>query len=270
MSDQSQAVPNGNAADPPSPNNGDAKGRPRPEPQFQLPTDRVAFDKQMDFLLAYAAASDQGRKAVSNEDVALLVKMKASTVSLANAFFVKMGFLSKSGREYLPAKEVLDMKLANEWDATNAPQKLAPIIERSWFAQALRAKLDLRAVDESEAISDLAQKAGAGPEYKNQIKTLIDYMEISGIIRRDGMQIVLVRRRPVDNRAGDEVPVDNKTQTQATGSANESHSGQTGSVHFSCEINIDLAQMATWEPSRITAFFTGLAGAIAAQKGANR
>ena len=41
-------------------------------------------------------------------------------------------------------------------------------------------------MDETEAVSDLAQRAGAGPEYKNQIKTLIDYMVAAGIVRRDG------------------------------------------------------------------------------------
>ena len=78
----------------------------RPEPQETLPTDRVAFEKQMQFLLAYAAASENGTKGVSNDTVAELVKMKSSTVSLANAFFVKSGFLTRSGREYIPAKEI--------------------------------------------------------------------------------------------------------------------------------------------------------------------
>src|SRR5229473_2233704 len=80
----------------------------RPEPQETLPTDRVSFEKQMQFLQAYAAASESGARGVSNEQVASIVGMKPSTVSLANAFFVKSGFLARSGREYIPSKEVLE------------------------------------------------------------------------------------------------------------------------------------------------------------------
>ncbi len=244
----------------------------RSEPNQTLPTDRIAFDKQLQLLLAYAAASDSGRKAVSNEEIADLVepKMKASTVSLANAFFTKTGLLSRSGREYTPAKEVLDFKLANEWDAATAAFKLAPLMERTWFAQALRPKLEMRQIDESEAISELAQRASAGPEYRNQIKTLIDYLAVSGVVQRDGNLIALARRR------GDasEAAADKPAPAQAAGAEpspppnmDQIPFGQVGSIKFSVAINVDMKQMVTWEASRISAFFTGLAQVLAAQKG---
>src|SRR5262245_55574709 len=95
-----------------------------PEPTQPLPTDRITFEKQLMLLRAYVAATDQGTKAASNEDVGAVIKMQGSTVSLGNAFFVKNGFLTRSGRGYVPAKEVLDYKLAYEWDAATSGIKL--------------------------------------------------------------------------------------------------------------------------------------------------
>lgn len=244
----------------------------KPEPTVPLPTDRVSFEKQLQFLRAYAAASNNGAKAVSNEDIAAIVDMKASTVSLANNFFVKNGFLSRSGREYVPAREVLDYKLGYDWDAATGSHKLAPLIERTWFAQGLRPKLELRAIDETEAIGDLAQKINAAPEYRSQIKTLIDYMVAAGIVSREGGQIVLIRRRQETGGESNEEKSAVPHNPQSTTSAqvedlSQLPFGQVGSIKFSVAINVDMTQMANWEASRITAFFTGLAQVLAAQKG---
>jgi hypothetical protein len=254
-------------------NGGPSESRPRLEPTQPLPTDRIHFDNQLKFLQAYASASNQGSKPVTNEDVALAVSMKASTVSLANNFFVKIGFLQRSGREYLPAKEVLDYKLALEWDSPTAAHKLAPIVERSWFGQALKPMLDLRSMEESEAISILAQRATAPKEYRGQLKTLIDYMVVSGMVSREGSMLSLVRRRP--NEAP---PLESNPERPPASAARPSDEagatdlselpfGQVGSIKFSVSINVDMTQMAQWEPQRIAAFFTGLAQVIASQKG---
>lgn len=259
------------AAPGPAPNE---SPKPRSEPQQALPTDRITFLNQLKLLRAYAAASNGGTKRVSNEDVAAVVEMKASTVSLANSFFVKNGFLIRSGREYTPTKEVLEYKLAHEWDESTAALKLGPLVERTWFAQALKPKLDLRPMEESEALSDLAQRASAGPEYRNQIKTLIDYMVTSGMVSREGTILSLVRRRPGEAPslplAEDEKPAPPPVKPPADEPSADLATlpfGQVGTIKFAVTINVDITQMSQWEPQRLAAFFTGLAQVISAQKG---
>ena len=240
----------------------------RPEPQEQLPTDRIAFDKQLKFLLAYAAASDNGAKAVSNEDVAGLVEMNASTVSLANAFFVKMGFLARSGREYTPAKEVLEFKLADEWDPEGAPAKLAPLVERSWFAQALRPKLQMRPVDEVEAISDLAQRAMVTPDYKPQLKMLLNYLTRTGLVRQDGDKLTWIRKGHDTSESKPTPPTEKPRPSFGGGShAEQPPIGGQGGINFSVNIAVSAADIGRWSPERIQAFFSGLAAVLAAKAG---
>jgi hypothetical protein len=251
--------------------NGTAEPKVRSEPQQPIPSNRIHFDNQLKFLRAYAAASNQGAKPVSNEDVAAVVEMQASTVSLANNFFIKNGFLIRSGRELLPAKEVLEYKLAHDWDPNTAAHKLAPLVERSWFGQALKPKLDLRPMEEGEAIADLAQRANVGPEYRGQIKTMIDYMVTSGMVARDGAMLTLNRRRPNESTTEPTVeksaPLAPKAADDGNVDLGQLPFGQVGSIRFAVSINVDMTQMSQWEPHRITAFFTGLAQVIASQKG---
>jgi hypothetical protein len=241
----------------------------KPEPQETLPTDRVAFGKQMQFLLAYAAASENGAKGVSNETVAELVKMKSSTVSLANAFFVKSGFLTRSGREYIPAKEVLEYKLATGWNDPNAAHKLAPLIERTWFAQALRSKLEMRGVEETEAIGALAQRAVVTPNYEPQLRTLIEYMTVGGVIRKEGTLLILNRRGPASfpEPAADHKEERPKDAALSQPATNSGPFMGRGSISLAVNIEVDMAEVATWRPERIAAFFSGLAAVVAAKRG---
>jgi hypothetical protein len=241
----------------------------RPEPQETLPTDRVAFGKQMQFLLAYAAASENGTKGVSNETVAELVKMKSSTVSLANAFFVKSGFLTRSGREYIPAKEVLEYKIATGWNDPNAAHKLAPLIERTWFAQALRSKLEMRGVEESEAIGDLAQRAVVTRDYEPQLRTMIEYMTVGGVVRKEGTLLILNRKDPASfaESAADRKEERPKEAAPPQPAANSGPFMGRGSISLAVNIEVDMAEVATWCPERIAAFFSGLAAVVAAKRG---
>lgn len=268
------SAPAPEAKPPEAPNGATAQSKAPPAPQQPLPTDRITFDKQLKLLRAYVSASDGGAKAATNEEVGAVVEMKGSTVSLGNAFFVKNGFLIRSGRGYIPSKEVLEYKLAHDWDAATAGSKLAPLIERTWFWQVLKPKLGLRPIDEGEALNDLALKIGARPEYKNQIKTLLDYLLLAGSILREGTTLTLVRRRPgetayeappAEERASSPPPP--KSQDEAAPDLAALPFGQVGSIKFAVSINVDMTQMVQWDPHRISAFFTGLAQVIAAQKG---
>lgn len=240
----------------------------RTEPKEVLPTDRIAFDKQLQLLRAYAAASDDGARPVSNDDVAKLVDMNASTVSLANSFFSKVGFLTKSGREFAPAREVLEYKRATDWGADNAAEKLTAIVERAWFAQALRAKLQMRPVDVEEAIADLAQRAEVSPKYRPQLRMLINYLDTSGIVIREGNQLILVRRNQdtIRHEAQPE-PTSSPPTPPPQNSVVEPRSTNPtfGGINFNVSISADMAEISRWPPDRIAAFFDGLAKVIAAR-----
>src|SRR5437879_2468995 len=68
------------------------KPKPGPKPAGErptkyLPTPRITFNKQLDILRAWAAASGPTGRVASNGAVAEIVKMQPSTVSLAKPFF---------------------------------------------------------------------------------------------------------------------------------------------------------------------------------------
>src|SRR5947199_4851281 len=120
-----------------------------------LPTDRISAPKQLDLLRGWAAASGPSNKPVTNEDVSAIVKMAPSTIQMANAFFVDLGFLQKSGPTYVPCAEVMSFNRAHEWNPENAPHKLATIVEQSWFGQAILPRLAFASISEREAIEAL-------------------------------------------------------------------------------------------------------------------
>src|SRR5690242_20052012 len=118
-----------------------------------LPTDRVGFSKQLQLLRGYAAiVAQSGNRVVNNPEVAELVGIHQNTSNLAHPFFVDVGFLTRQGTGYAPSAEVVSYGKAFNWNAETAPQKLAPLIRRSWFAQAVLPKLAMGQLSEREVI----------------------------------------------------------------------------------------------------------------------
>src|SRR5258708_6814325 len=76
------------------------------KPTKSLPSERITFSRQLDILRGWAAASGPLRKAVSNNEVAKIVDMQPTTVSMLNAFFASTGLLVKTEGGYVPAEEV--------------------------------------------------------------------------------------------------------------------------------------------------------------------
>src|SRR5271157_4144845 len=81
-------------------------------PAKVLPTDRIAFPRQLDLLRAYAIASGPTGKAVSLNDVASVMKLTASTISLANPFFTDIGLIARIEGGFVPAAEVISFNRA--------------------------------------------------------------------------------------------------------------------------------------------------------------
>lgn len=158
-----------------------------------LPTDRVAFVKQLDILRAAAAASGPSRNPVSNEDVAKVVNIHFGSVSTCNPFFLETGFISRQKLQNVPCDEVFAYAERFEWEQEKAAHKLAPVLRKSWFFTSLSPKLAFRSLSMDEAISFLADEAGATKEHKDQLAILIDYLRVAGLVSVDGTVISLIK-----------------------------------------------------------------------------
>jgi hypothetical protein len=231
-----------------------------------FPTARISFDKQIVILQAYAAAAGPNGKAVSNKEVAALVKMTSETVSLSNAFFSNIGLILKVDGGYIPAPEVVHFQLAHQWNPEKAGHKLAPIIERAWFTQRLLPKLRMGPLDKIAAIADLAEVASAPPKYGPQMTLLLDYMEFAGIVQQDNTGMYMVTGL-VGSREAIPVP-DPPIMTQTIvrpASWTPSFAPTEGVIQFQVSVKVSMAELSGWSADRITAFFGGVAQVMAAK-----
>jgi len=255
------------------------KAGDRSRPRYYLPTNRIAFEKQLNILRGYAAASGASMKPVTNDEVAKVVStFTSSTISLANAFFVDSGLLSRTDQGLVPSGAVTSFARAWEWSAATAGQKLAPVLQRTWFAELLFPLLSFRSLSEDEAISELGSHANAGTEYRTQLKILIDYLEAANLVRRDNGSIRLVNgNAPVPSSSSDEDPQKDTTSSgSGDGSGREAPSRNPalttsfaqptqGIINFHVDVRVDMAEFSDWSPERITAFFGGVAQVLAAK-----
>src|SRR5438874_495489 len=92
------------AADSESPESGASNGgrgkQDKARPTRYLPSDRIAFPRQLEVLRAYGALSGSAGKPVTNRQVADMLKMSESTVALMNPFFHDNGLLRRSDRGF--------------------------------------------------------------------------------------------------------------------------------------------------------------------------
>lgn len=244
------------------------------KPERYLPSERITFRRQLDLLRGYAAASNDGGKSVTNKEVATFVEMTESTASIANAFFIQNGFLTKAATGLLPNADVIAFKRAHSWDAATAAHKLAPTVQRSWFGQALLPRLSMSPLEEDRAIQVLAEAANALPKYKQNLRILLEYMSAAGLIVREGTQIRAARNipdavMPVEEEtmpasaelavAPDPVPQGAGVQTMYNQSLT------SGVIQFQINVRVDLKEISGWRPERIAAFFSGIAQVVAAK-----
>jgi hypothetical protein len=244
------------------------------QPTKRLPTTRIKFQKQLDIIRAYGIKSQNGTRAASYRDVALVVGIHANTVSLMVGFLVENGFLERMGSETMPVKPVLDFAQAYNWAAETAPRKLAPIIRNSWFGGILLTKLAFRSMSEDEAIAELGGAISADKEWRSNVAMLIEYAVAAALVRRDGTQLSLGEeasthptepgppRQERTSEQRDDSPAPRSTAAVATGFMTTE-----GAVQFHVSIRVSMQEMAGWTPDRITAFFAGLAQVLAAKKG---
>jgi hypothetical protein len=243
----------------------------RNKPERFLPTERIKFERQLELLRAYAAASGPAVKAVTNREVATFVNMTESTTSMANAFFTQSGFLQKTAEGLVPAPEVVSYQRAFQWNPEKASHKMAPLVLRTWFGEALIRRLTLKPMEEEQAIQTLAEAANADTRYKANLALLIEYLVAAGLVEREGTQLRASRQghqaatesQPPAPPNADPLP---REIPQRSAAVAASFSAPTeGTVQFHVSVRVDMAEMAGWQPERIAAFFAGIAQVLAAK-----
>ena len=239
----------------------------RPKTQKVLPTDRIAFQKQMDVLRAYGQLGSEG-KPVTNADVAGIVKMHANTTSLANGFFIDAGLLRREADGQVPVPDVIAYANGYDWNADTAAQKLRPTLAASWFGQALLPKLRFRALTKQEALATLAEAVGASASHKGQLETVVEFMAVGGVIEKDGDTIKIVRT-PEPNGVPPEQPmVDTKTTGtfQTLPPSPAPHVAPSpGQITFNVNVAVSMAEISSLTPDKIAAFFAGIADVMKIQ-----
>ncbi len=196
--------------------------------------------------------------------------MTSSTISLANAFFVDSGLLTRTDFGLVPTDSVVAFSRAWDWSPATAAQKLAPVLQRTWFAELLFPLLRFRALSEDEAISELGGHANAGKDYRPQLKTLIDYLETANLVKRENGSVRLVGG---DGTTTAPAPTDAQpTRENEPSSAGRSPTLATsfaqatqGIINFHVDVRIDMAEFSDWSADRISAFFSGVAQVLAAK-----
>jgi hypothetical protein len=238
-----------------------------------LPSERITFTRQLDILRGWAAASGPLRKAISNNEVAKVVDMQPSTVSLNNAFYSSIGLLTKSEGGYSPAEEVTAFLRAWEWNKETAAQKLAPILSRTWFNEAIASKLEFGARSEAECLQDMGDAANASQEYKNNLKMLLDYLTAAGLVQREGDMVrkggTSMAPAAAQPSPSDSAPAPPKLEVAVADSISRtmpSLFGTTeGQVQFNIAVKVNMGEFATWQADRIASFFNGIAQVLAAK-----
>jgi hypothetical protein len=243
-----------------------------PKPTKTLPTERIGVAKQLDMLRAYAAVSNNGARPAPVNEVAAVVKTAPSSVSLVNAFLASINLITRTDAgSYIPAPEVVGFLRAYEWDKETASHKLAPVFREAWFWKSLYPRLAYGAIEEDVAISVLAEASAAAPEYKKELRTIIDFLIAGGMVRREGSTIKLSSKDiPMEASAPatreSAPPAPEPVPLRSPGDVRTGFTASpAGAVSFNVNVNVDMAEFASWRPDRIQAFFRGIAEVLAAK-----
>jgi len=151
-----------------------------------IPTNRLTVPKQIEIIRAYGAAYEAGGGSVGIEDVTKFVGMAPATVSQTNAFLQDTGIVRKDGRRFVPAAEVQAMNRLYEVSKDKALAKLGPLMEKSWFGKLVVPKLKFRPMSEEDVVHELFEAATAETQHLPQVRMLVDYLVITGVVERDG------------------------------------------------------------------------------------
>lgn len=154
----------------------------RTRPDKFVPTARLSTEKQLEILRCFSVVSKTQSDAVSNEEVARVGGVKASTVAMTNHFFKSLGLLEAKDGKFRTTPLVDAYQVAAEWKREDAAHKLSPVFSESWFGRAILARLAIRPVQYSESIKILAEESNASPHYADQLERCIEFLETVGLV----------------------------------------------------------------------------------------
>jgi hypothetical protein len=171
-----------------------------------LPTDRIAFNKQLDAIIAIPVAYEKANGPVSFSEVAGVMGMAETTLLQASAFLNDVGIIHRvEGGKFIPSSEVQEFYRMHGIAPDKAWAKLTPLFERSWFGKELIPRLKLRgAMEEVEAKEVLAEVANAEKSHLEQLKIAIDFLQKVGVLIRDGGQIRLASSATLSEPEGNQ------------------------------------------------------------------
>jgi hypothetical protein len=242
-----------------------------PKPGKILPTEKINVAKQLDFLRGYGATSADGTKASSVNEVASVLKVAASSVTLASSFLASVGLIVRTDAgTYRSSPEVIAFLRAYEWDKETASHKLGPLLREAWFGKALIPSLKIGPIAEKDAVAKLAEAAPASTEYRKELGMLIDFMIAGGIVVREGNMLRMATR---DAKSSEAATVKAEmTANEPTGairsnpvSVTTAFNEEPGSMSFNVSFRVDMAEFASWKPERLQAFFRGIAEVLHAK-----
>lgn len=244
-----------------------------PKPTRVLPTNRIAFAKQLDTLRAFDAASGQMRKPVPLTEVAKLLKLAPQTMSLASPFFLDSGLIRKGeGGGFIPSDAVHEYALAHAWEPEQAAHKLAPLLAEHWAWQALLPQLQFKKnMTEREALGMLSSAANAAPDYRPQLLLLLAFLDACGLIEFADSNVRLLNapnNGAVTPKRADapstDVPASSRPNSAAAVSSTFTQHPE-GQLQFAVSVRVDMSEFSSWRPDRIAAFFAGVAQVLAAK-----
>lgn len=196
------------------------------------------------------------------EEVAKLAELHTSTVSMCNAFFVAAGLLTRDGKGFIPSRAVIDYTLAqNEWQDPNAGLKLAADLEKTWFSDKLRIALQAKGkLSLPDALQLLGEGAGVSKEYEPQLRTLIEYAKIAGLVQEDGDGLRLRGKSGASSGAGaaPAVAQRNRSVSGSSDGGGGATGGGSGGINVNLNLSVTMADMAGWDVEKVKEFMFAL------------
>lgn len=246
--------------------------QPVSRPKKPLPTPRISFAKQLDLLRAYGAASGISGTAAALNDVSAIAGMSPNTTTLANAFFMDAGFITKNDAGLFTASTaVQEFVHAHQWSPETAATKLATALRKHWAFQTLEPRLKFGRMSERDALQLLSETVGASPDYAPQLALVIEFLKVSGLVVLDGNLLQLgsasasSAEPPATETPATEEPARSTPGSRPSGVASTFTQQPEGLVQFGVSVRVDMAELSTWSPDRIAAFFGGIAQVLAAK-----
>jgi hypothetical protein len=156
-----------------------------------LPTERLALDRQVAAIRAYAAVFESnGGKAVTNEAAGVVAKLAPATIAMTNAFFVDVSILTRGEGGFFVAPEASAFLSAEHGLAPeNAPEKLRPLFERHWSALLVVPRLRVGPLEFETVRKIIGEACSASTDHIQRVDRLLEFLLFVGLIKREGNQL---------------------------------------------------------------------------------